>query len=165
MQEFLTVLLKAVITATVPVVATYGIKLIRQAAENIAAKTEDAKAKGYIAEIAQAITDAVATTSQTYVDALKQNGAFTAAAQAQAAKKALSACIASISPAAQRFIESTYGDITEYLKNKIEAEVRRQKNELGTTIGLPAAGETSADVDTIVAAVQAAISNSEHQQE
>lgn len=130
MQEFLTVLLKAVITATVPVVATYGIKLIRQAAENIAAKTEDTKAKGYIAEIAQAITDAVATTSQTYVDALKQNGAFTAVAQAQAAKKALSACIASISPAAQSFIESTYGDLTEYLKNKIEAEVRRQKNEL-----------------------------------
>ena len=42
-------------------------------------------------------------------------------------KKALEACLASISPAAQSVIEAAYGDIQEYLKTRIEAEVRAQK--------------------------------------
>lgn len=131
MQEFLSTLLIAVITAAVPVITTYGISLIKKTAENAAAKTEDVKKQGYIREIADAITDAVAATSQTYVDALKTAGTFTKEAQAEAAKKSLTACIASISPAAQTFIESAYGDVTEYLTNKIEAEVRKQKFSVG----------------------------------
>ena len=39
----------------------------------------------------------------------------------------MTACLASISPATQEFIESVYGDLTEYLTTKIEAEVRNQK--------------------------------------
>lgn len=39
----------------------------------------------------------------------------------------LEACLASISPAAQSFIEAAYGNIREYLTTRIEAEVRAQK--------------------------------------
>lgn len=48
-------------------------------------------------------------------------------------KRALTACLASISPAAQAVIEALYGRPHEYLTTKIEAEVRRQK------IALPSA--------------------------
>lgn len=77
----------------------------------------------------------VAATSQTYVDALKQAGKFDLEAQKEAAQKALTACLASISPAAQAFIEALYGDLTEYLTTKIEAEVRRQKIALPSSTG------------------------------
>lgn len=134
MQEFLSTLLIAVITAAVPVITTYGISLIKKAADNAAANTDNIKAQGYITEISNAISDAVAATSQTYVDALKKAGNFTKEAQAEAARKSLAACIASISPGAQEFIEAAYGDLKEYLKTKIEAEVRKQKLSLGVPL-------------------------------
>ena len=125
MNEFLSNLLIAVITAAVPVLTAYGVTLIRKAAANAAAQTENTKAQGYITEIGIAVSDAVSATSQTYV--LKNKGEFTLEAQKEAAKMALSACIASLTPAAKDFITQVYGDLNSYLTNKIEAEVRSQK--------------------------------------
>ena len=139
MQEFLKEIFLAVITAAVPVLTAYIVVLIRKVGENAAANTENVKAKTYIMEAAEAIAAAVAATNQTYVDALKNAGKFDAEAQKQAAQKALAACLQSISPAAQEFIERAYGDIREYLTTRIEAEVRKQKNEAPLTLGLPAA--------------------------
>ena len=139
MQEFLKELFFAVITAAVPVLTAYIVVLIRKVGENAAANTENVKAKTYIMEAAEAIAAAVAATNQTYVDALKNAGKFDAEAQKQAAQKALAACLQSISPAAQEFIERAYGDIREYLTTRIEAEVRKQKNEAPLTLGLPVA--------------------------
>ena len=139
MQEFLKELFFAVITAAVPVLTAYIVVLIRKVGENAAANTESIQAKTYIMEAAEAIAAAVAATNQTYVDALKNAGKFDAEAQKQAAKKALAACLQSISPAAQEFIERAYGDIREYLTTRIEAEVRKQKNEAPLTLGLPVA--------------------------
>ena len=137
MNEFLSALLQAVIIAAVPVLTTYVAKLIRQVAANAAAKTDSTKKRGYFEEIGRAISEAVEATSQTYVDSLKQADKFTPEAQREAAEKALAACIANISPAAQFFIESVYGDITEYLTTRIEAEVRRQKKENPLMFGVP----------------------------
>lgn len=155
MKEMLLDLLLAVITAAVPVLTTYAIAYIKRAKEHAQANTDSLKAQGYIAEIADAITDAVAATSQTYVDALKQAGNFTEEAQAEAARKALTACLASISPAATAFIEEIYGDVKKYLTNKIEAEVRKQKNEAPATIALPVL-ENATDTTAIAASTAAA---------
>ena len=106
MKELLMNLLLAVITAAVPVITTYAVGLISKAKDEAVAKTDDIKVQGYIREIAGAITNAVAATSQTYVDSLKKAGKFDAAAQAEAANKAMTACLASISPAATELIES-----------------------------------------------------------
>lgn len=155
MKELLIDLLLAVVTAAVPVITAYAVSFINKAKENAVADTDDVKKQSYIKEIADAISDAVAATSQTYVDALKQAGKFTKEAQEEAAKKALNACIASISPAAAEFIEAAYGDIKEYLTTKIEAEVRKQKNEAPATIALPVM-ESTADTTTVAAATAAA---------
>lgn len=136
MQEFLKNLLFAVITAVVPVLATYAVILIRKLAANAAANTENVKLKTYIAEVSEAVAAAVMATNQTYVDALKKAGKFSADTQKCAIKIALDACIASISPAAKRFIEQAYGDLSDYLKTRIEAEVRSQKGP-GTVLTLP----------------------------
>lgn len=155
MREMLFELLIAVITAAVPVLAGFFISYINKAKDKAIAQTDDTKTQGYIAEIAQAISDAVAATSQTYVDALKQAGTFDKEAQKKAAEKALTACLASISPAARAFIESVYGDIVEYLTTKIEAEVRKQKLEAPATIALPVL-ESETDTKTIAATTAAA---------
>lgn len=129
MNEFLSELLIAVVTATVPVVSAFLVAFINKLRNQAVEQTEDAKRQSYITEIANAVSVAVAATSQTYVDALKTSGSFTVEAQREAAQKALTACVAAISPAAQSFITSAYGDLAEYLTNRIEAEVRKQKLE------------------------------------
>ena len=127
MQEFMRDIFLAVITAAVPVLTAYLIVFIRKAGDSAAANAESIKSKTYITEAAEAIAAAVAATNQTYVDSLKNAGKFDANAQKEAAQKALEACLASISPTAQSFIEAAYGDIREYLATRIEAEVRAQK--------------------------------------
>lgn len=153
-QDFLFTLLTAVITAGVPVVSAYIVSSLKKAAENAKTDTDNITAQRYIEEIATAISDAVAATSQTYVDALKQAGKFDLEAQKEAAQKALTACIASISPAAQEFIEDAYGDLKEYLSTKIEAEVRKQKIAVGTPV--TAVVESTADTTAVAASTAAA---------
>lgn len=147
MQEFLKDIFLAVVTAAVPVLTAYLVVCIRKVGDHAAANTESIQAKSYITEAAEAIAAAVAATNQTYVDALKNAGKFDGDAQREAAKKALAACLASISPAAQNFIEAAYGDIKDYLTTRIEAEVRKQKNEAAA---LPLVGELVSTVETTV---------------
>lgn len=156
MKEFLSTLLLAVVTAAVPVLTSYAIGYIRQAGKRAQASIDDIKTQGYIKEITDAISDAVEATSQTYVDALKKAGKFDAEAQAEAAKRALTACIASISPAANAFIKSAYGDLEKYLANRIEAEVRKQKKEEPATLALPVMDSTIPDTKAIAATCAAA---------
>lgn len=137
MNEFLTNLALAVLSAAVPPLTAYAISLIIKARDKAVAQTDSIKQQTYITEITDAVADAVAMTSQTYVDALKAAGAFDKDAQEEAARKALAACIAALSPAVKDFIESAYGDLVEYLSNKIEAQVLRQKNGEATLISLP----------------------------
>ena len=131
MQKLLQDFFLAVVTAAVPVLTAYLVVFIRKAGDSAAANAESIKLKTCITEATEAIAAAVAATNQTYVDSLKNAGKFDAEAQREAAQKALEACLASISPAAQSFIETAYGDIREYLTTRIEAEVRRQKGEAG----------------------------------
>lgn len=87
MNEIFTDLLKAVITAVVPILSVFAITAIRKMRDKAIAQTDNIKHQDYILEIAEAISVAVAATSQTYVDALKKTGAFTKEAQEEALKK------------------------------------------------------------------------------
>ncbi len=128
MLEFLQSLLLAVVTAAVPVLTTFGVSALKSLAEKKAAETEDVRLRGYLQEIAGAVSDAVAATSQTYVDELKKAGSFDLVAHNSAADQALVACLRALSPAVKGFIEEAYGDVRAYLGGKIEAEVRAQKD-------------------------------------
>ncbi len=130
MMEFLRSLLYAVITAVVPVLAAYAGSALKRVAEKKAAETENVKVAGYLREIGNAVSDAVAATSQTYVDGLKKAGSFNKDAHNKAARMALEAATRAVSPAAKAFVEGAYGDLKAYLKGRIEAEVRAQKNEI-----------------------------------
>ncbi len=127
MKEILLDLVLAVIAAAVPVLTAHAAAYIRKAKEKAVTSTDNTKVQGYISEISDAVANAVSATSQTYVDALKKAGAFSKEAQEEAAEKALSACLTSISPASIDYIKETYKDLIAYLSTKIEAEVRKQK--------------------------------------
>ncbi len=150
MLEFIQSLLLAVLTAAVPVLAAHGVSLLKKVAENVATGVENAKKQGFIMEITGAVSDAVAATSQTYVDELKKARRFDADAQKEAVKKALAACLNSIGPAAIRFIRESYEDVQDYLTTRIEAEVREQKSKAGPIFETPILGEIVGTVETTV---------------
>lgn len=156
MKEMLIQLLMAVIAAAVPVLTTFFVKYMNQKKDELSAQVDSTKWQWYIDEIANAITAAVSATSQTYVDALKAAGKFDLEAQKEAAKKALESALASISPSAKAFIEQMYGDINEYLSTRIEAEVRKQKQEAPVEISMPVMESTGTDAAGIAASTAAA---------
>lgn len=156
MEETIMQLLMAVMTAAIPVLTAFLVKYINQKKDELSAQTDSTKWQWYIDEIADAITAAVSATSQTYVDALKSAGKFDLAAQKEAAQKALASALAAISPAAKAFIEQMYGDVTEYLTTRIEAEVRKQKQDAPVETVQPAIETTGTDAAGIAASTAAA---------
>lgn len=154
MQDLIRELLLAVATVCLPIITAYVVKAIKKFGDNAAADTEDLKISGYIDEITQAITQAVSSTSQTYVDSLKESGEFTIEAQKIALQKSIETAKAILSPAALEFIDNVYGDFVEYVTPKIEAEVRKQK--LDTPVELSVAEVNSSETATAAVAASTA---------
>jgi len=156
MNEILSTLLQAVLIATVPVIAGAIVKGARAVIKNMSAKTDNELAKKYLKEVDDAITEAVAFTSQTYVDTLKKSGKFTGENQEEARKKSLEKATALLTADARKFLEEAYGDLNTYLLIRIEPEVRRQKkDETSGTEAVPAATTVAAAVAAATAATVA----------
>lgn len=130
-NDYVGLLLQAVIIAAVPIFAAWLKDGAKQVFEILKEKAESDKTKAYFEQIGDAVKTAVSCTSQTYVDSLKKGGEFNKEEQKEALAKSLEAARSSLSPAIQSFILSVYGDLDEYLRRRIEAEVRTQKIEAG----------------------------------
>ena len=86
--------------------------------------------KKYIEKISKTITDCVIATNQTFVETLKKENAFTKEAQEEAFQKTITNVISILSEDCIEYLESITSDITVYLRNKIEAEVNKNKIEV-----------------------------------
>lgn len=128
MNDFLATLLQAVLVAAVPVVAGFAAKGFVALAKYLGVKMENANLAKYTQEIAKAVATAVTCVSQTYVDELKKSGTFTEENQSAALEKALTVARQQLTQETLNFIAAAYGDITEYLTSRLEAEVRNQKS-------------------------------------
>ena len=127
MQELLLTLLQAILAVAVPIVTGYAVRFLNVKAEAAKGAAKNETAERYIAEASDAVTTAVALVSQTYTDALKKSGAFTAENQREAFNMARTQAASLLTAEASRFINEAYGDAQKYLTAKIEAEVKLQK--------------------------------------
>lgn len=84
--------------------------------------------KKYINMLSQTISDCVLATNQTYVDTLKAQGSFDAAAQKIAFEKTSQAVLSILSEDAIEYLRESLGDLEKYIQEKIEAEVKNNKN-------------------------------------
>lgn len=136
MKEFIFTLLQAILSAAIPILVGYLVKFLNAKASQATEKVNSDLADKYINEVTNAVTTAVIATSQTYVDALKKDNAFTKEAQSEALNMAIETALSILSPAAQQFISEVYGDLMVYLTAKIEETVRVQKQGfvLGTSV-------------------------------
>lgn len=166
MSEFIVVavdvllsqLLQAVLIVAVPVLAAAAIYGAQAGAKYLASKTDNDVIKKYLEDVADAVSTAVTYTSQTYVDQLKNSKSFSKENQKAALQKAVEKARDLLTEDARKFLEEAYGDLNEYLISKIEAEVRRQKNEEPLAVGIAEVSEVreSPDVAAVAATTAAA---------
>ncbi len=105
---------------------------LKSLANYLGQKSENDTVKKYLSAVADAVATAVTYTSQVYVDKLKGAGQFTKENQKEALGIAVAQAKNLLTAEAAAFLESAYGDLNEYLKSRIKAEVRNQKMGVGT---------------------------------
>ena len=100
---------------------------IRIKNKEIKDKTDSETIDRYLDMLEGTITDAVLTTTQTYVEALKNKNAFDAEAQKIAFKMSYDAVMKVLTDDAKVYLQTIVGDLQTYITNKIEAKVKLTK--------------------------------------
>lgn len=120
-----------VIIPLLVVLSGYIIRFINLKSTELTNRVDNAKHDKYITMLQETVTDCVLTTTQTYVDALKGQNAFTAEAQKNAFEMTKTAVMAILTEDAKEYLNSALGDFDEYVKTLIESQV--QVNKLAAT--------------------------------
>ena len=123
-------ILEVCIIPLLGLLTAYVVKYVNAKSAEMQAKVENDKADKYIAMLDETICACVIATSQTYVEALKKENAFTKEAQLEAFDKTFNAIMKVLSEDAKKYLTEIYGDLTVYITNKIEAEVSLNKGDL-----------------------------------
>ena len=118
---------EVLIVPVLGVVATYLITLINAEKEERLQKANSEKTKFYIEILNNTIIDCIRATNQTYVEALKKNGTFDEQAQEEALNRTYEAVMSILTNDAKVFLDNAIVDLSSYVTNKIEAEIKCQK--------------------------------------
>ena len=126
-MEVLNQIFQTCIVPLLGIVVAMIIRAVNAKKSELSASTDNQITQKYINLLASTITDCVIATNQTYVDALKEQNAFTKEAQEEALSRTYHAVIAILSAEARQYLEYIYGDLNAYILTKIEAEVNISK--------------------------------------
>lgn len=126
MNEILLNVLSIIVTAIIiPVISFLGYKLT----QFLNTKIKDEKTASFLSQASDIVLSAVRSVFQTYVESLKNSGNFTAEAQKIAFNLAKNIVLKQLSEEVKTFIITNYGDLDEWIRNKIEASINLLKNE------------------------------------
>lgn len=120
-------ILYAVIAAAVPVITGFICTWLASLYGNNKTKIKNENVKEVLGQVTDMIVAAVETTTSTYVKSLKAENLFDADAQKEAFNKTFNAVKKQLTTESAKIIEETYGDVEEYLTNKIEQLVEALK--------------------------------------
>lgn len=123
----------------------YLIALLRKKTAQLQQEVDNKTANKYIGIASDAVSQAVAFVAQTYVDALKDDNAFTKDKQLEAFTMAKDKVLQILGDTAIDALNEIYGDLDLWLTTKIEQECR--------ALNAPTAVETAAAVAYIAATV------------
>lgn len=126
-KEFIQQLMYLVITGILPFVTVYFANFVKSIIQKNKDNIENEQVQNLIDYAGEAISVAVMTVSQTYVDTMKRQGKFDAEAQAIAKQMAIDKAKELISREMKSAIESVYTNFDAYLDNYIETVVRESK--------------------------------------
>jgi hypothetical protein len=129
-MEWLALLYQILEVCIIPLLGlltAYAIKFFNAKSAEIQNKVDNDTADKYIQMLTDTVASCVLATSQTYVEALKKDNAFTKEAQQQAFDMTYNAVMDVLTADAKEYLTNIYGDLSIYISNKIEAEVKMTK--------------------------------------
>ena len=126
-MEVLAQIFELCIVPLLGILTAYIVSLVRNKIAESKENTKDQRIAKYLAIIETTVTNAVLTTNQTYVDALKNKNAFDAEAQKEAFRMTYEAVMSSLSADAEACLNEVTKDISVYMTEAIEAAVARSK--------------------------------------
>ena len=109
------------------VLTAFFVKWVNVKSAEIADTRKNEIEKKYINMLNNTISDCVIATTQTYVDALKKQGAFDAEAQKVAFTMTYEAVVKLLTDEATEYLNEAVGDLNLYITQKIESEVNLNK--------------------------------------
>lgn len=127
MQEMLEMIVNIVIIPTIPIVVGALVNALNKWVTKQSVQLENDVIEGYLIDITEVISQAVMSTSQTFVDSLKNQGAFDKEAQKEAFQKSKDTVMILLAQDAKDFIIQMYGDLDLWLDTKIEQKVKELK--------------------------------------
>lgn len=126
-KQILEILMQVVIIPAIPIIVGYAIKVFNEWAESKAVEIENETVESYLMEITDIISQAVLSTTQTYVDSLKAQGKFDEEAHKVAFELTKNTVMVLLSQEAKEFLALMYGDLDLWIDTKIEQFVKIQK--------------------------------------
>lgn len=129
-MEILAQIMEVVIIPLLGILTAYLVKVINAKINQISDSRKNELEKKYLNMLSETITDCVIATTQTYVETLKKQGAFTAEAQKEAFDQTYNAVMNILSEEAKEYLTTAVGDLQLYITQKIEAEVKVHKQIL-----------------------------------
>ncbi len=126
MNDILINIISIIVTAVViPLITLLGAKLVKW----VASKIDDENAAKLLETASTVVLNAVKAVFQTYVEALKKEGKFDAAAQKVALEQAKTIALSQLTADTQKFISANFGDVDTWLVTQIEATINTLKNK------------------------------------
>ena len=157
-QETLNTLMSMVILPLLLALSGFAVAWLRKKTQEITANINDATVRKYVDLASDAVTKAVQTTFQTYVDTLKAQGKFDKEAQLTALQKAKDTATALITDEAKRVIAEAYGDFDKWEdKRTAPAATEEKQTQIATTAATAAASVAATVAQTAVAQATAEV--------
>ena len=126
-MELVTQIFEVCIIPLLGVLTAFFVKWVNAKTAEIADTRKNETEKKYINMLNNTISDCVIATTQTYVDALKKQGAFDAEAQKVAFTMTYEAVVKLLTDEATEYLNEAVGDLNLYITQKIESEVNLNK--------------------------------------
>lgn len=126
-MELIAQIFEVCIIPLLGVLTAFFVKWVNVKTAEIADTRKNETEKKYLNMLNDTISDCVIATTQTYVDALKKQGAFDAEAQKVAFTMTYEAVVKLLTDEATEYLNEAVGDLNLYITQKIESEVNLNK--------------------------------------
>jgi len=127
MTDFFAALLQGVLVLAVPVLAAFLAKLLNSKADEARQKIGNEALSNAVGQAVVAAGLAVDYVAQTYVDKLKEADRFSLENQKEAFKMAKEEASWMITEEAKEILQSSFGELEDYITTLIEAQINRKK--------------------------------------
>ena len=125
--EMLLKIFEVCILPLLGILTTYLVSWIKAQSELVKEKTDSELARKYIDMVEGTISNCVIATNQTYVDALKEQGAFGKEEQIIAFNKTYEQVMLILTDDAKVYLNEMVGDLQAFIIALIEAQVKLNK--------------------------------------